>query len=458
MEVIELAHLPTELLSHMLACSELTPEDLAHADCVDIFHGPALTAALRLRAAALGWPALPDATTQGMLWYECFRRNRKWHGRASAGVNHSAFVHGESLKVAGEDGDNPADGEGPGVLGLSTSLDDDGDDEVRLLEAYTPVSVPALSSIRIQSVAAAWGHTLAVSICGSVFAWGNDYHGRLGLGDDLDFVSMPTQLELPPVALVSADECCSLAVTVSGALYTWGNGDSGQLGHGDAQSYSRPKLVEALSNERVVSASMNYMCAAISAGGCYVWGLGEDDDFPGLPSSPGTIRNSPSLIQGLADGVRLVDVSGRLLLSDTGNVYRVVYDHTGPHPWPEDGTTPYVEQVANLEAERIIAIADGGACEIVITQRGEALMLRSKSLNNFESLTTQTMEAVRCVEPQRVFPGVQNVRAADMSCCSLGVLIAEGGFYTFGHGNSHNNISCLGQGAKPEAKIGRVAL
>ena len=40
---------------------------------------------------------------------------------------------------------------------------------------------------------------------------------------------------------------------------------------------------------------------------------------------------------------------------------------------------PYIEEVTSLRADRIIAIADDGPCEIVVTQRGEALMLRSMS-------------------------------------------------------------------------------
>ena len=95
--------------------------------------------------------------------------------------------------------------------------------------------------------------TLALLSTGSVYAWGNGAHGRLGLGDANDR-SSPTVvlLDAAGVRAVYAGASHSMAVA-GGAAYSWGKNNQGQCGHGTTTDVSRrgvEALVDADADER----------------------------------------------------------------------------------------------------------------------------------------------------------------------------------------------------------------
>jgi len=255
------------------------------------------------------------------------------------------------------------------------------------------------------------------------------------------------------VVHISASDLCGLAVTTCGAVYTWGDGDLGQLGHGDTITQFVPKRVAALEQYKVVTASMEYRCTALTQNEAFVWGLGENGEIPSLPTSAGAMHCSPVPLAGLPPSVQLCEVSGNLLLSDTGEVFRVVYAEASPEleGCPKDGTIPFIERVACLEGTRVAGIAAGDCncdVEIVISQRGEALMLAAGGYD--------TMEQRRQVQPSRIVghnhpAGLRGVRAASagviclLSCEDTKDGAASTKFYSFGQQNDCG-LFALGQG------------
>lgn len=101
-------------------------------------------------------------------------------------------------------------------------------------------------------VAAGWAHTLARTASGSVFAWGFNALGSLGLGDhrtrfapehvplhlgERNKGEVATTISTPPVAIkVHACGNCSGTLTAEGILLTWGCNSAGQLGHSAGQT------------------------------------------------------------------------------------------------------------------------------------------------------------------------------------------------------------------------------
>lgn len=99
--------------------------------------------------------------------------------------------------------------------------------------------------------------TLAVTTDGVVFAWGSNYKGKLGVGDQESRYSpcrIPEEFfDFQPVAQVSAGGIHSAAITREGLVYTWGSGKDGRLGHLEMESPNkhtycsyRPKRVDLL--------------------------------------------------------------------------------------------------------------------------------------------------------------------------------------------------------------------
>jgi alpha-tubulin suppressor-like RCC1 family protein len=88
-------------------------------------------------------------------------------------------------------------------------------------------------------------HTLAIRSDGRLFAWGyNILGGQLGTGDTVHR-SSPTQIGTDSWLQVSAGFLHTLGIESDGSLYAWGYNDSGRLGLNDTTSRFSPVLVAA---------------------------------------------------------------------------------------------------------------------------------------------------------------------------------------------------------------------
>ena len=90
-----------------------------------------------------------------------------------------------------------------------------------------------LQSRKVLQVAAGGHHTVCVTEDGSVFAFGYNLSGQLGVGDRMNRL-VPTllrgELENKSVLQVAAGSDHTICTTSDGSVFTWGNGDDGLLG------------------------------------------------------------------------------------------------------------------------------------------------------------------------------------------------------------------------------------
>ena len=97
----------------------------------------------------------------------------------------------------------------------------------------------------VKMVAVGMGHSLALLDDGTVYAWGNNTMGQLGINNDQEtVVKRPTKVrgiagtgelgvDTPKIIAISAGANFSMALDDEGHVYTWGSNDLGQLGLGD---------------------------------------------------------------------------------------------------------------------------------------------------------------------------------------------------------------------------------
>lgn len=112
----------------------------------------------------------------------------------------------------------------------------------------TPVRVPlplSLESSKVLKVATGHNFSLVLFENGDVFACGGNSHGELGLGDskahfNVDHPTLTKVTELSNVRDIACGWEHSLACTRSGELFSWGHPMNGQLGHGSAGEVLKP--------------------------------------------------------------------------------------------------------------------------------------------------------------------------------------------------------------------------
>ena len=144
-------------------------------------------------------------------------------------------------------------------------------------------SICVISPTQVGSPNAIWTnvstssyHTLAIQTNGTLWVWGNNASGELGLNTSyasLPFYISPIQLgTLSTWTSVSAYNNDSMAIQSPGTLWTWGANNYGQLGLSDLTSRSSPTQVGRLSTWSRVACGYRFAAAIQNNGTLWSWG------------------------------------------------------------------------------------------------------------------------------------------------------------------------------------------
>tara|TARA_R110002020_G_scaffold473418_1_gene702630 strand:+ start:611 stop:1792 length:1182 start_codon:yes stop_codon:yes gene_type:complete len=133
----------------------------------------------------------------------------------------------------------------------------------------------------------------AIKSDNTLWSCGFNNFGQLGLGDTTNR-SSPTQVgsltdwAYLPVGAGEGNGCC--AVKTDGTLWSWGNNSAGQLGVGDTTKRSSPVQVGSLTNYKVITKGTNTMMFTNTSNQLWVVGLGDNG---GLGTGNTTSVSSP---------------------------------------------------------------------------------------------------------------------------------------------------------------------
>lgn len=101
-----------------------------------------------------------------------------------------------------------------------------------------------VGGVKFASVAAGWLHACGISTAGTLYCWGNNTSGQLGIGivDSVPHapVAIASSLKFRTVALSARSTC---AISVDDQLLCWGYNGLGQLGDGTTTTRPAPTLV-----------------------------------------------------------------------------------------------------------------------------------------------------------------------------------------------------------------------
>jgi uncharacterized repeat protein (TIGR02543 family) len=263
---------------------------------------------------------------------------------------------------------------------------------------------------KIRNVVADQEHSLAVTTTGRVYAWGRNNSGQLGDNTLVDN-SKPTLILFPAgetMRNVAAGYGHSLAVTTTGQVFAWGRNAVGQLGDGTTTDSRTPTLISfdgpnGLNDGetmRDVVAGGEYSHAVTTNGRVYSWGLNNRGQL-----GKTTIVNpkTPNLISfdgpnGLNDGetIKNVDIGNlhSVAVTTTGRVYAWGWNRFGQlgDNTLVDNSTPSLISFNGLndlnDGETIRNVFLGGAHSMAVTTNNR---LYAWGLNDYDQLGDNTL-------------------------------------------------------------------
>jgi alpha-tubulin suppressor-like RCC1 family protein len=163
----------------------------------------------------------------------------------------------------------------------------------------TPTQVGTGTYVRI---AAGAFHSLALTADGSLWTWGSNYYGQLGNGTNSASASAtspnPTQISGSYLQL-AAGIYHSIALRANGSLYTWGSNDQGQLGVSQNFGSGLINSPTLVAGTYTALAAGSFHTLALAANGTLsTWGSNSDGQLGNIPrgtpntATAGTVTGS----------------------------------------------------------------------------------------------------------------------------------------------------------------------
>ncbi|MDO9398002.1 MAG: hypothetical protein Q7T71_15770 [Herbiconiux sp.] len=189
-----------------------------------------------------------------------------------------------------------------------------GDGQLRQTPTPSPVAVPGLSGI--VDIDVGDSHVCAVRNDGRVLCWGDTADGKLGDGSTAAItIPKTTVTGLTNVATIAVGDRHSCAMKRDGSVWCWGNNTNGQLGLGTSEPdgvsngqvvktsrHDRPEQVPALLDAVQIDATGLTSCAVKRGGTAVCWGDGTSGQI-----GNGVRGNalSPQPVSGITDAKQL---------------------------------------------------------------------------------------------------------------------------------------------------------
>ena len=121
----------------------------------------------------------------------------------------------------------------------------------------SPVQVGSLTDWSTVSSMGNHKSVLAIKTNGTLWAWGNNNKGQLGLGNTTNY-SSPVQVgSLTDWSFHDHNYATGFGLKTDGTLWSWGSGTNGSPGHGNTTTYSSPVQIGSATTWITVRTDVN---------------------------------------------------------------------------------------------------------------------------------------------------------------------------------------------------------
>ncbi len=168
-------------------------------------------------------------------------------------------------------------------------------------DSKVPIQVNFLTGII--AIAAGNSHSLALRNDGTVWSWGWNSYGELGIGigNPNKLSNVPIQVSsLTNIIAISAGEYASLALQSNGSVWSWGSNAFGQLGIGSNTDSNLPVQVSSLSGVVSIKGGGVHSLALKNNGALWAWGL---NGYASLGTGTNTDSNVPVSVNNLCSNL-----------------------------------------------------------------------------------------------------------------------------------------------------------
>lgn len=193
----------------------------------------------------------------------------------------------------------------------------------------TPVAVSGLTEV--SAISAGHKSSLALMKNGTVWSWGGNEYGKLGVGrpNSNESSDVPLQVKgITEATAISAGFYYALALLKNGTVMAWGNGLYGNFGNGTTNSSDEPVPVTGLTNVVAIGAGEIDSIALLSNGTVVSFG---GNEYGQLGLGKGNKRtDTPQPVEGLSEVVAIsAGAFFNLALLKNGTVMAWGYNHSG---------------------------------------------------------------------------------------------------------------------------------
>ena len=272
-------------------------------------------------------------------------------------------------------------------------------------QSNVPVAVTstgALAGKTVTAIAAGYSHSLALTLDGEVYGWGNNANGQLGNGGTAQSnvpvaVTSTGALAGKTVTAIVAGYSHSLALTSDGTVYSWGQNTYGQLGNNSTTQSNVPVTATgALAGRMVtaIAAGQYHSLARTSDGKVYGWGYNYFGQLGNNSTANSSVPVTIPATSPLASKTVTQIAAGSnhsLALTSEGAVYSWGYNTYGQlgDNTTNDSLVPIaVTATSALAGKTVVTIAAGGHTSSVLASDGKVYSWGLNSSGQFGNNTT----------------------------------------------------------------------
>ena len=215
-----------------------------------------------------------------------------------------------------------------------------------------PTPIPNLPKINV--ISCGWYFSVCVDCEGFIWSFGQNKYGQLGTGNTTNFNVPQKILDIPPVISVSCGSDHTLIITNDSNLWSCGRNDLGQLCHVDKESRSNPQQT-SFSNISNISAGNFHSLFQNNRGEIFAFGFNVVGQcglghFDSPQITPSLIPNAPSNIVQFACAYHQ-----SLFLDSDGNVFSAGHNEFGQLGLGHNTNQNVLNKIPNIPPIKIIS-------------------------------------------------------------------------------------------------------